>query len=168
MHATVRRQVRSVLSDLDEYIPVPWDVDVLVARLAHARNRPMHLIPWRFPVAADRPTGLWLPSAQADYIFYDADATPTQRQQIIGHELAHVLLDHTPRLQDAPDELLATLAPAVNSALARRVLGRGRTGYAERDEAIAEEFGTTLIRRGLSKRKPSDPDELGRLTDALR
>src|SRR5664279_1329451 len=62
----------------------------------------------------DEPTGMWMPTATADCIFFDATASPGRREQIIGHELGHLLLDHAPRLQEAPDTLLAALAPSVS------------------------------------------------------
>jgi hypothetical protein len=149
-------------------MPLPWDIDVLVERLAAHRQRTINLVAWRFPDVCDSPSGLWIPSAKADYIFYDVTASPARREQIIGHELGHLLLDHAPRLRDAPGGFIEALAPAVSSGLARRFLAMARTGYGEQEEAIAEEFGTSLIRRGTSKRRPGGPDELGRLTDALR
>lgn len=168
MRTTGRRQVRTALAGLDQHIPVPWDIDGLVARLAAHRRRPITLVAWAFPAGDGFPSGLWIPSAKADYIFYDAAASPGRREQTIGHELGHVLLEHTPRLQDAPAGLIGALTPSVSPALARRFLALARAGYGEREEAIAEEFGTSLIRRGITKRGPGAPDELGRLTDALR
>lgn len=168
MRGTARRQVRTVLGGLEEHIPLPWDIDALVARLAAHRGRPINLVAWQFSRSDDAPSGLWIPSAKADYIFYDAAASPSRREQIIGHELGHLLVDHTPRLRDAPAGLIEALAPSVSPELARRFLAMARTGYGEQEEAIAEEFGTSLIRRGTTKRRPGGPDELGRLTDALR
>lgn len=43
-----------------------------------------------------------------------------------------------------------------------------RAGYQEYEEAVAEEFGTRLIRYGVSRRRPGPRNELGRLTDALQ
>jgi hypothetical protein len=168
MRSAARRQVRSVLDGLDQFIPVPWQVDRLAERLAEHRGRPIRLIPWDCPAGAETASGAWIPDNTADHIFYDKSAKPTKRDQIITHELAHMLLDHKPRLADAPPDLLAALAPASSLDLARRFLVRNRTGYAEEEEAIAEEFATRLVRIGLSKRRSPGSDELGRLADSLR
>lgn len=166
MRVAARRQVRSVLSDVDRHIPVPWDIEQLVDRLAVHRGRPIRLVAWDFPAGGGAASGLWLPSARTDYVFYDRAASPTRREQIIGHELGHLLLGHTAHLGNAPAGLIEALAPSLSPELARRFLAR--TGYQVEEEATAEEFGTRLVRLGTSKRRPGGPDELGRLTDALR
>jgi hypothetical protein len=164
MAAKTRHQMSRVLRSVEPLLPVPWDIDELIARLAETRGRRIELVPWAFP--ADGPSGLWMPSRRADYIFFADAATPSRREQIIGHELGHLLLDHTPALGAAPDELIRFLAPSVSPELARRVLAR--TGYDEPREAQAEAFGTALVRAGRAKDPPSPDDELGRLTQALR
>lgn len=158
--------MRTTLSQLNNLIPVPWSIDTLAANIAQARARPISLQPWDFPVGEHEPSGVWIPTTKADYIFYRRDATLTARDGIIGHEIGHMLLEHTPSLGDAPQGLLEALAPSVTPELARRFLSR--TGYETVQEAQAEEFGTRLVRMGTTKRQPGGPDELGRLTDALR
>lgn len=160
------RRTRAVLSELALHIPVPWSIEAFSANLAHARQRPIRLLAWDFPDGDRQPSGAWIPTAQGDYIFYSRKATPTGRDQIIGHELGHLLLQHVPSLGDAPAGLVQALAPALDPALARRFLAR--TGYQAEQEAQAEEFGTRLVRLGASKPRPGGPDELGRLTEALR
>jgi hypothetical protein len=166
--STARRQVRNALAGIQACLPVPWDIEVLIDRLSNQRGRRIELVSWDFPPAADSPTGLWIPTGKADYIFHDAAASPGRREQIIGHELGHLLLGHTPRLSDVPDGLLAALTPALHPELARRLLAAARTGYAGAEEAAAELFGTSLIRAGASTRRPVAGGELGRLTEALR
>ncbi len=167
MGVASRRQIRRALSRLEHHLPTPWNIDHLVAAVAADRDRPIHLIPWTFPASDSSPSGLWMPTATADYIFFDESASPARREQIIGHELGHILLDHTPRLRDAPAGLIEALTPSINPEVARRFLALARNGYGEQEEALAEEFGTSLIRRGVSRRRPGGPDELGRLTDSL-
>ena len=166
--SSLRRQVRAALVDVEALMPIPWDLDEFVRRLASARGRPITLVPWHFPVGGDAPSGLWLPTAKADYLFHDASASPARREQIIGHELGHMLLEHTPRLADAPPGLLDGLAPSLSQGLRQRFLSMARTGYATAEEATAEEFGTSLIRLGTTRRRPGGSDEQGRLADVLR
>jgi hypothetical protein len=166
--STMRRDVRDALADVEVLVPVPWSVEELTERLGAHRGKPIRLVAWTFPAEPDAPTGLWVATDQADYVFYDDAASPARREQIIGHELGHLLLGHTPRLSEALDGLIEALAPSVSPELARQVLAMARTGYAEADEAAAELFGTSLIRAAHTKRGPAERGELGRLTEALQ
>lgn len=166
--STVRRHVRDALAGVEPYLPVPWSIEELAERLGARRGRPIRLVSWTFPREPEAPTGLWVRTDQADYVFYDATASPSRREQIIGHELGHLLLGHTPRLSEAFDGLIEALVPSVSPELARRMLSLARTGYAEAEEAAAELFGTSLIRAAHTKRGPVEGGELGRLTEALR
>jgi hypothetical protein len=160
--------VRKALAGIEACLPVPWGIEALVDRLSTLRGRRIELISWGFPSEPDAPTGMWIPTGKADYVFYEDTASPRRREQIIGHELGHLLLGHTPRLSEAPDELIAALAPTVSPELAHRLLVLARTGYGQAEEAVAELFGTSLIRAATSKRRPCEGGELGRLTEALR
>jgi len=166
MMALHRHHMRSALARVDHLIQAPWSISRLVDVLGDYRGRLIQIVPWDICHGDDAPSGLCVPSAHADYIFYDRSASPTQREQIIGHEIGHLLLNHTRRLEDAPDELLAALTPSLRPELVRRFLARG--GYQVDEEAAAEEFGTRLVRLGRSKQRPSESGELGRLTEALR
>ena len=168
MRGKARRDVRAALGAIQELLPVPWDIDVFVGRLAEHRGRPIAVVPWDFAGTGNPSSGMFLPSGTTDYLFIDAAASPSRREQIIGHELGHLLLGHTPQLQDAPDGLLEALAPDVSPALARRVLALGRTGYDDAHEAAAELFGTSLARLGASTDDPPEDGELGRLVEVLR
>ncbi|QDP95354.1 hypothetical protein FOE78_04995 [Microlunatus elymi] len=66
-----------------------------------------------------------------------------QRTAIMCHELAHILLGHTPiGANSDPDALAALLAPDVDPNVARRFLARYR--YADDVEVEAEALGTQL------------------------
>jgi hypothetical protein len=117
--STMRRGVREALADVELYLPFPWSIEELTERLGTQRAKPIRLVAWAFPAEPDAPTGLWVATDQADYVFYDSDASPARREQIIGHELGHLLLGHTPRLSEAFDGLIEALAPSVSRELAR-------------------------------------------------
>jgi hypothetical protein len=168
MKGRARRDVRAALGAVTALLPNPWDIDAFVNRLAQHRDRPIALVPWTFEGVATSTSGMFLPSASTDYVFYAAAASPARREQIIGHELGHLLLGHNPQLQDAPDGLLQALAPDVSPALARRVLALARTGYDDAHEAAAELFGTSLTQLGAAAGHPPEDGELGRLVEVLR
>lgn len=170
MRVAARRRIRTMLAEIESLMPDLWQVDTVVDRLAEHRGRPIHLLPWDFADTSCSASGLWIPTNRADYIFYSRLATPTVREQIIGHEVAHMLFDHAPPLSGAPQSLLEAVAPSLSPDLTRRLLqsARARTNFDVEDEAVAEEFGTRLIRLGASNKRGRGRDELGRLTDALR
>jgi hypothetical protein len=163
---SLRSQVRAALAAVDDLIPAPWDLEKLVHRLARRRRRPIHLQPVEFPQGAV--SGLWLPTELEDLILYDAAASPTLKEQIIGHELGHMLMNHH-QLADASGSTTISgtlLTSTISPDLVERFLAR--TVYADRVEAAAEEFGTRLLQAGRRRRAPQDADPLGRLTDSLR
>lgn len=162
-----QRQIRLALRELDRYVPAPWSIDQLIADLAAARGRLIEVVPWPLWTKIGDPSGMWIPSENIDHLFYDEKANTPERDQILGHEVGHVVMKHAPRLVEAPDDLLRALFPSLLPALARRVLARGRTGYGDHEEAAAEEFGTRLRLLGKRKRRLGASDELGRLTDIL-
>ena len=168
MRATARRNMRAALTAVQSVLPVPWDIDVFVHRLSSHRARRIVLVPWAFRDSGDSTSGMFVRSAAVDYIFYEETASPARREQVIAHEVGHLLLQHTPELKDASDRLLEALAPDVSPAIARRVLALSRTGYEDDDEAAAELFGTSLIQLGTAQPAPSEADELGRLVEVLR
>ena len=168
MKGKARRDVRAALGAITPLLPTPWNIDVFVDRLAKHRERPIALVPWTFEGVDASTSGMFLPSANTDYVFYAAAASPARREQIIGHELGHLLLGHNPQLQDAPDGLLQALAPDVSPSLARRVLALARTGYDDAHEAAAELFGTSLTQLAANAGHPPEGGELGRLMEVLR
>ena len=160
-----RRQVRAALHSIDELIPVPWDLELLVGRIAEQRGRPIRLLATEFPVGDV--SGLWMPVEGADLICYDREASPAVREQTIGHELGHLLMDH--QLEDrrtGPSVADQLAAVEVSPALIERFLAR--TAYEADIEAAAEEFGTRLLQAGHRRRGAAGADALGRLTGSLR
>jgi len=101
-------------------VPVPFDLGEFVAGLEHQRNRPIRLRP--FSSAPRCPCGLWIGTADADYIYHEAGTTPFHATHIALHELAHMLLGH--QHSAAWDQLISLLAPDVDQALIRLILGR--------------------------------------------
>ena len=160
-----RRQLRAALNAIDELIPVPWDLQLLVERIAEQRGRPIRLLATEFP--AGDVSGLWLPTDDADLICYDRDASPAIREQTIGHELGHLLMNHQLEDRSAGPAVARQLAAvAISPALIERFLAR--TAYESAIEATAEEFGTRLLQAGHRRRGAASSDALGRLTGSLR
>ncbi|WP_188316831.1 ImmA/IrrE family metallo-endopeptidase [Solihabitans fulvus] len=121
-------------------IGTPLDIGALCADLGRQRGRPIRLLP--MPARAANPTGLWISSATADYVFYEEDTSFLHRDHIILHEIGHLMLNHTgaPALTEATARLLL---PNIDPAVVRRVLGR--SNYSEQDEQEAEMFASLIL-----------------------
>jgi hypothetical protein len=57
-------------------LPVPFDLGQFVAGLERRRARPIRLRP--FSSGPGCPCGLWIGTAEADYIYHEAGTTPFQ------------------------------------------------------------------------------------------
>ena len=93
------------------------------------------------------------------------NASGARRDAIIGHELAHIVLGHSPRLTSDIDGL-AELAPSTPPELAARYLPR--QGYEADIEQEAEAFATRLISHVQTHPALTTATELGRLSNRLR
>ncbi|WNV83167.1 DUF6545 domain-containing protein [Umezawaea sp. Da 62-37] len=136
-------------------IPRPFDVDRFLASLAEKRGRTIKLIRGR--LAADRPFGMLISTAEIDYI-YGADNLPLlQFQHTVMHEVGHLLLGHFPANSGsdgaprvAGDDVLQLLLPTLSPALVRRILGR--TVHESAQEREAELFASLVLSRVTSAR----------------
>jgi hypothetical protein len=109
-------------------IPRPFDLGEFPARLEHQRNRPIRLCPFR--AAPGVPCGLWIATADADYVYREEGTTPFHATHIKMHELAHMLLDHR-NGTEVWKKLLSLLAPDVDPELVQLILGRTAYSTAE-------------------------------------
>ncbi|MCP3819675.1 hypothetical protein NLX86_16685 [Streptomyces sp. A3M-1-3] len=186
MYKTRRRaRCEAVAATLD--IPRPFDLDVLCARIAAQRGRPLRLVALEGAPDGSMPCGVWVATQSADLIFFEPATSALHKLQIVLHELAHLLLGH-----GAPD--------AERPAYAGRLLGEhasaqtasahtddededdeldleqvlhilGRTSYSDSEEKDAELLATILSDRVLTDEAPTASGQaagvLDRLNDAL-
>jgi hypothetical protein len=102
-----------------------------VAELELQRRRPIRLHPFSFGPGC--PCGLWIGTAEADYIYHEAGTTPFHATHIALHEIAHMLLDH--QHTAARDQFVRLLAPDVDEALIQLILGRSACSTTEERDA---------------------------------
>jgi hypothetical protein len=121
-------------------IPRPFDLDRFRLALERWRGRPLRFVP--AAVGHGEARGLWLATADADHIFYAADAGPLDRLNIIARELGHMLLAH-PGGPASTNEMARLLLPALDPALVVRTLGP--VAYSPADEAEADTFAALLL-----------------------
>ncbi|UGT45405.1 ImmA/IrrE family metallo-endopeptidase [Nocardia yamanashiensis] len=147
-----------------------FTVTQLAAALAARRERPLRLRPERFPVAGL--SGGLLVTRDIDFIAYQSDTSPLHQDHIVCHELGHLLAGHrtvTVTGQDA----LRLLAPNIDPAVVRRMLGR--TCSSEQQEQEAEHIADLLMSHHISRWTPhaewvlpdSVPADIRNLLDTL-
>ena len=127
----------AILRELE--MPVPFDLGQFVAGLERQRDRPIRLRP--FTSGPGCPCGLWIGTADADYIYHEAGTTPFHATHIALHEIAHMLLGH--QHAAAWEQLISLLAPDVNQALIQLILGR--SAYSTDEERDAETLASLIL-----------------------
>jgi hypothetical protein len=147
-----------MVADLD--IPQPFDLGRFLAHVERRRNRAIFVHP--FTSGPGIPCGLWLGTARADHIFHEEGTTPWHRTHITVHEVAHMLLGHGGSNGSRRD-LAALLAPDVNPALVRLVMGR--SAYTTAEEHDAETLASLIL--GQSTNFPPDLPARGTKTAAV-
>jgi hypothetical protein len=73
LRASARGRHAAIIRDLP--MPVPFDLGQFVAGLERQRDRPIRLRP--FNSGPGRPCGLWIGTADADYIYHEAGPPPS-------------------------------------------------------------------------------------------
>ncbi|MFI7667523.1 hypothetical protein [Nocardia sp. NPDC049526] len=131
-------------------------------------GRRIELIPMALPPAS--PLGLLITDEHGHSVIYEESASPIHRQQIIFHELAHLLLGHTG--QPIGDNRQHCLFVHIAHQIEGQVLARS-CGSTEQ-EAEAEMTATLLLRRAQRSSQPvtvaADPaiaDIVRRLDNSL-
>jgi hypothetical protein len=129
-------------------IPVPWDRDVFINNVAQMRGRAIKLIPTDTAALVDSPCGLWLARDDDDLILHEIGTSDYHIDQIVGHEIGHILLGHGQNLACGADmaresDLCRQFLPDIDPKTVRAVLGR--TNYANDQEHDAELFASMLM-----------------------
>lgn len=125
-------------------------IQQLCSAMAVQRKRPIHLEARHLPPPL---TGLCVGGNATDYIFYAEDAPPPLQEQIILHEVAHVLLGLPESLRVLVDAWEASMSRATLPPELLRV-ARKRECYDQGGECLAEYLGTLIEQRWRSLRRP--------------
>jgi len=137
LRAGAKGRHAAIVRELD--MPVPFDLGLFVAGLERQRQRPIRLRP--FSSGPGVPCGLWIGTAEADYVYHEAGTTPFHATHIAVHEIAHMLLGH--RHTAAWEQLIGLLAPDVDQALIQLILGR--SAYSTAEERAAETLASLIL-----------------------
>lgn len=141
---------------LDVALPPSGDLDDLLSSVGRARGRRIQVIP--LDLSRTGVSGLWVATAEADYLVAEKTAGPARSEAIVCHELAHMLLDDEAEVADA--DVLGWMEgmarQKLSPDLATRVLGR-RHGYQREGERQAEVLGSHIaLRLAEARRLPRD------------
>lgn len=132
-------------------IPVPWDRDVFIARVAEMRGRPITLIPADTAALTASPCGLWLARTDDDLILHEAGTSAYHIDTIVCHEIGHMVLGHrTPTRSQAGEPetdnreaAIRAVLPDLDPTTVRSILGRSH--YDSAQERDAEMFASALM-----------------------
>lgn len=161
----LRRQCQQLLTDQIP-IPDPFDVRQLCHDLAIQRGKAIELVPLSL---SGGPSGMWLSTDAADYVFYERDTSNLHQSHIILHEIGHIVARHE---SSSLEDDVSRMFPNLNPALIRRMLNR--TNYTDAQEREAEMIATLILQRGSRQRaaapphiSPHDTDVITRIVDSL-
>jgi hypothetical protein len=126
-------------------IPVPFTLERFLREVGQRRGRPIRT--GTFTGAGPGvPCGLWIRTTAVDYIYSVAETTAYHRQQIILHEVAHMLLGHGEDAE-AADVPGCALPPGSGSGTGGSFPGRGAEGYRSEEEQDAENLASLIQER---------------------
>ncbi|MFG1953729.1 hypothetical protein [Micromonospora sp. NPDC048830] len=134
-----RRSCR-LLRRLGVALPVPLTVPALVSALEEERGRPIQFVAMTVDEPAG-PCGLWVATAEADYVLYNRDSSPVLQVQTTLHELMHIALKHTGA---AVVDGVAHLVESVDADGAETMLARSSSSFDQQQEMDAELLATYL------------------------
>jgi len=148
------QHVLAVMRELP--IPDPWNLDDFVSALGRQRRRPIRLQPYPADIEVDHPCGLLLRCDDEDVIFYENSTSQYHCQQIILHEIGHIVLRHQTPSDEGPDiKSVAHLLPDIDIDAMTHVLGR--TTFDNDQEYQAEMFASLLLSQQCTTLRGSEP-----------
>ncbi|MCV7340431.1 hypothetical protein [Mycobacterium haemophilum] len=108
-----------------------------------ARGKPIRLIPHSGLSGPGQPCGVWIGRHTDDIIVYDDTTSGYHVEQIILHELGHLLLEHHCGPNSSDTASIQELVPDLDPATVTHVLNR--TSYDTEQESQAELFASLIM-----------------------
>lgn len=141
-------------------LPADLSVESLTALIEQHRGRKI-VVRAVAHLGADKISGLWLSLRDTELVLHAETASELHREQIVLHELAHMVLKHD--LVVGQDAHLGSLLPDLDRRLVSRVLARC-SGQSEAEivaEALADLFAGAITRSRRARR--AEPLDFGRI-----
>ncbi len=158
----LRRRCEERLAALQ--LPLPFTLAAFIEGLAKSRGRPLTIVDMPSLSDAGGPSGGWIATDGADYVFVDPAARALHREHIVLHELAHIVFGHQDALVMSRADA-AALLPAISEETVIRMLGRSR--YSEVEEQEAELLATMIAQRDRVLRPVDAGTDVHALRDRL-
>lgn len=126
-------------------LPESFTVDDIVSAIEHHRDTTIKIIEFPEIKPEDGLFGIWLNTTFGDYVLHAPAPSELHRQQIILHELAHMILGHDLAVEQSNT---AALFPDLPESAVVRTLARGHDdNKLERDaETLADRLAHSLRR----------------------
>ncbi len=162
-YARLRRRIRTLLGEVG--VSQPWSINAFCKDVARYRGRALELVPYSMPGGG--PVGIWIALRSVDVIIYDQNTTELHQEQIIAHELGHMLMGHhgtdLAAVKDRPlDPRLARalgLSPTSDADEGASPVKLHRESYTDRQELEAE-LVASLIWKAAGRRLLPPPRKL--------
>lgn len=137
----------AIVDELD--IPAPFDLAEFISGLERQRRRPIRLCP--FSSGPGAPCGMWIGTANADFLYYEEGTTPYHQDHIALHEAAHMMLGHR-GATEVWERLVSLLVPDVDPQLVQLIMGR--SVYGSQEERDAETLASLIHERAGDRPAP--------------
>jgi hypothetical protein len=147
-------EIRQLIAQLD--VPEPWDRAQFIRNMEEARGRRITLISATGIGPLGAPCGLWLVREHDDIIVYEDGTSDYHVDQIVLHEIGHMLLGHDKAIEKPEQGLMLTaFTPHIDPMTVKATLGRA--GYSNRQERDAELFASLVIVGRTEKKQKESP-----------
>lgn len=154
---SARARTKRTVTRATRLIPRSGDLNAFVTAVAQQRGRCIRLLP--FDLGPDAPSGLWLKEPAVDWIVYDSKSGAQQREAIVCHEIAHMLLGHD-RAVDGVE--LSVVAPYLSPEVTARFLAPAPPTWKADAEIVATTLATELARRAYEHGSGEDSGSASR------
>jgi hypothetical protein len=130
-------------------VPVPWERAAFIDGVAQLRGRPIRVVPTVDKLAMSA-CGLWMKRDSDDIIIHEAGTSEYHIDQIVCHEIGHMVLEHdggartaaSPNVGDQPKMIFATALAGFDPSTGTIL---GRTAYDDDRERDAEMFASIVM-----------------------
>ncbi|MGH3723151.1 MAG: regulator [Mycobacterium sp.] len=126
-------------------VPVsdPWDRTAFVHAVERLRGRRITLLPVDGALLTGSACGLWLVREHDDIVLYQDGTSRLHADQIILHELGHMLLGHDKNAKTDTAQMVSALTPNLDPGTVKAALGR--SAYNTTAEHDAELFASLIL-----------------------
>lgn len=151
---TVRTSVALILDEIGASsranTGTGWELKAFCDAVAQHRGRPIELLPHDMP--NEGPDGIFQPLGSVDVVIYDRNTTVLHQEQIVLHELGHLLLGHKGH------SVVGALPPALTALLGTNAQGAEhdveprlhRDAYSD-DQELQAEYAASMLSRYIGR-----------------